>query len=109
MNITDLLAWLVAFALLLLVVWGLIVIIKAAFFEKDLVIAPFYITGREDAEGRLARSLALMLQARLRQVQREFEVSQGELISSKASATKAALDSRVVLTPRFISQPVTLS
>jgi hypothetical protein len=109
MAITDLLAWLVAVSVGLVVVLWSAVFVKAAIFEKDLVIAPFYVTGREDPDGRLARSLALMLQGRLRRLQRELEASQKDLISPEAPADGADVAARVLLVPRLISQPVTMS
>jgi hypothetical protein len=109
MGITELLAGLVAVGVLLIVLLWSIFFVKAAIFEKELVIAPFYVTGREDPDGRLARSLALMLQGRMRQLQREFEASQRELVSSEAPADEVDLGTRALLGPLLFHQPITIS
>lgn len=50
-----------------------------------------------------------MLQGRIRQLQREFESSQRELATFETPDDKVDLDTRSVLMPRLISQPVTIS
>jgi len=105
---TDLLAGVAAVGLLVVLLVLIAVFIKAAIVDREVVVvAPFWVTGQEDPDGRLGRSMALMLQSRIGSLEREYEDSQRQLSRSRTPTADPELDARALLAPRVDSQPIT--
>jgi hypothetical protein len=72
----------------------------------ELVIVPFQVIEQKDDDGKLASALAYMLQARLRKIGTDLEISQNILMEPPRSAVSRPDGTPTSIIPRIWASPV---
>jgi hypothetical protein len=106
-NLLSVLSYLLlGLILLVLDVW-FVLSVRNAIGGGQIVIAPFEVVGQKDDDGKLGRSLALMLQAQLVHIQHDLEDVQN---SSEAARASRAAENRLLTksAPQIVFVPALL-